>query len=488
MKGKKNILCWSRAYLAKLLPTLGGLDSERNYYHVVQTNAEERYVKSLGGQVVLNIERAVKNGLKDKSRKSYWKEPSDFRQVTEFEWSPIYSDRYLPHFSENTRLAIAGIIHHSISDLLKDNKYSFFISEPVALFTTHIFYYFCKKYDVQPRFLVGTYLPGRFYFSSSLHYSKPIKRKFEIKAEEKSELIESLNEFCERVTEDKAGPVYHYAFAEKNDDKKLEIVKQRFGDSALVLSETMGAKFIQILRLSRACLARLLFPYLYDFQTAGAVSEHAFYLRCHFTRRSSYDELPNSGDEGRSFVYPLQYEPEASLLYSAPYAFDQLAFVESVLRSLPDDVTLYVKEHPNQFGALCLQSWRSLKRKYHNIKYIYGRESGRELMKASAAVISISSTAGMDGILLRKPVIVAGNSYYQDFKGVTKVRGNAELAAALNNVSNQEKREEGHLVSIVDHLSVSTFQSYEGDPQPSASLYSQSNLKHILEAINIELA
>ncbi len=79
-----------------------------------------------------------------------------------------------------------------------------------------------------------------------------------------------------------------------------------------------------------ATAARLTFPRRGDYITAGSVAEHRFYLRCQMTPRSMYDEPPADFSVA-NVVYPLQYEPEASLLYFAPEIVSQVSYVETVL-------------------------------------------------------------------------------------------------------------------------------------------------------------
>jgi hypothetical protein len=478
----KKILCWSRAYLSQLFPVIDSKDEGREYYHIVQTNAEEKRVKRLGGRVILNIEQLVKDALINKKNDSLWCEPENFRNITGFSWSPIYSDRYLLNFDEDERLLIAGSIFNALDKLFVKYKFDYATSEPVALFTTHLLLYFCKKNDVKPRFVVSTYFPGYFFFSSNIGYAHPSPRSEKLSANELNDLKESIQNYCERVFQDKAGPVYHFSFVDKTS--KQGYFAQRKGSAALILSPGLKAKGLQGLRLLRALFYKLTFPYMGDFQTAGSFKEHAFYFKCLFTSLSYYDSFSNTADNS-VITYPLQYEPEASLLYAAPQFHNQVAFVENILRALPDNTYLYVKEHPNQFGALGLKPWRELRKKYHNIKFVYGRESGRELIKISDKVITISSTAGMDGVLLGKPVLIVGQTFYENYTNTFRVSSINDLATYLNSEI-EVKAPDVVMEDVVENLLILAHDSYKGDPQPSDSLYGDENMKNLIEAFSQE--
>ena len=124
---KKKLLCWSRSYLSKLYPTIAKNDPDRDYFHIVQNTAEEKRVLELGGSVVLNIEKVVKAAITNNSAACDWCEPEDFRALTGFEWSPLYTDRYLLNLPASLRLQVAGAIFQAIQKLFTKYKFDYFL-------------------------------------------------------------------------------------------------------------------------------------------------------------------------------------------------------------------------------------------------------------------------------------------------------------------------------------------------------------------------
>jgi capsule polysaccharide modification protein KpsS len=185
-------------------------------------------------------------------------------------------------------------------------------------------------------------------------------------------------------------------------------------------------------------------------------------------------------------VYPLQYEPEASLLYFAPHHVDQVSFVETVLRALPHGKLLWVKEHPNQFGALNEAPWRSLKKHYANLRFVHGRQNGRELIKKTALVVTINSTMGLDGLLLGRKVLVGGEVFYSRFTGAIRTESYLTLAKELNNLDNYTPFD--NFSANVEELVEFGRNAYAGDPQPSHYLFSDKNIALLLAAISAELS
>ena len=480
---KKQLLCLSRSYLAHLLPTLGQRQADEiDYYHIVQTDKEEALVHSLGGRVVLNIQAVVREALKD-ANGPRWNEPEDMREVTGFSWSAIQSDRYLPSFSSEVRMRVAGALQQTVARLFDQQHVDGFLSEPVALFITHIIYYHCRKSGAIPLFWCNTYFSGYFYFANKSEISTPVRRS-PLSGVGVTALRESVSAYANGVVGDRAGPVYHHAFS-GSESSRFGYFKQRIGRSPLVLRPGIVSRLIQVARLARVLVARFRFPSGSDFMTAGAVAEHRFYLRCLFAPSAIYDAPPLEYSTD-NLVYPLQFEPEASLLYFAPHQVDQVSFVETILRALPHGKVLWVKEHPNQFGALNESPWRALKKRYDNLRFVHGRQNGRELIKNSALVATISSTMGLDGLLLGRKVLVGGEVFYSRFTGAIRAESHVALARELNNRANYEGSDNftANLEELVDFGRY----AYAGDPQPSHYLFSEENLAQLQLAIKAELS
>lgn len=476
-----TILCFSRNYLSRLLPEIGRRDPDVQYLHMVQTDREAAHIESVGGTVVLNLQALVRESLKQKNA-PVWREPEDFRSLTSFSWSPIYADRYLPEYTPIIRRKIAGAIFAAMSELFERFKIDAFVSEPVALFPTHVAFYLSKKHGARLLMWANTYFPGYLYFSNQIDISIPVRVGAPTDAE-----IQAANAvvsaYVTGVTEDKRGPANHHSFI-SNKLSKLSYFKQRQGLEPLVVRPGLRSKAIQIARLARARFSRLTFPRFSDFMTAGAVNEHRFYLRALNASRSNYDAMP-AEYSGSHLVYPLQYEPEATLLYFAPDFVSQVQFVETILRSLPDDHILWVKEHPNQFGALGERNWQDMKRRYENLRLIQGRESVRELIRKSALVVAISSSAGMDALAIGRRVIVAGQVFYRHMTGALPVSSAAEIAAVLNDPANYGPVD--NIDKNIKELELFVTKCYRGDPQPAHELFLPENLDFIVHAIHNEI-
>lgn len=477
----KQVLCLSRSYLAHLLPAVGR-SSDLVFHHIVQTRAEKVVVERAGGRVVLCIQDVVREALRSGASRA-WREPDDFRAVTGFPWSPIHADRYLPSFDEPLRGRIAGALQAAVEDLFARETYVGFVSEPVALFITHLLFYHCRRSGTRPLLWANTYFPGYFYFADGTTFATPVKRHA-TPAVSEEEIATVVQTYADGVARDTAGPVYHHSFSDAKVTK-WSYFSQRRGEAALVIRPGWSARLIQSVRVARAVAKRLALRWDGDFMTAGAVAEHRFYQRCLWGRRDAYDVMPADVSPDR-VVFPLQFEPEASLLYCAPHIGSQLEFADTLLRALPPGKTLWIKEHPNQFGALTLAPWRALKQRHPSLRFLHGRESGRVLMQRSGPVVSISSSMGMDALLCGRRVLVMGDVFYRGFPGAVAVRSTGDLVAALQDPTTYQRHDDWDaLLSVLRAIGM---QAYPGDPQPSATLFSDENLARLRAAILAEVS
>jgi hypothetical protein len=143
-------------------------------------------------------------------------------------------------------------------------------------------------------------------------------------------------------------------------------------------------------------------------------------IRKRFLDKYSLNNIPS--DE--KYVYfPLQFEPERTILISAPYYTNQLELIKNIARSIPIDYFLYVKEHPGQ----SLHSWRKTEYyeeilKIPNVKLIHHSIPSKILVEKSDLVATVTGTVGLEAAFLQKPSIVFGDSIYSELSFVYRVK------------------------------------------------------------------
>ena len=126
--------------------------------------------------------------------------------------------------------------------------------------------------------------------------------------------------------------------------------------------------------------------------------------------------------------FPLQFEPERTVLIASPFYTNQLEILKNIAKSLPVHYFLYIKEHPSQSS----NNWRKIE--YYkqilqipNVKFIHPSISSLILVKNSDLVVTITGTVGLEAAFFQKPSIVFGDSIFSDLSCVHRVKNLEEL-------------------------------------------------------------
>lgn len=135
--------------------------------------------------------------------------------------------------------------------------------------------------------------------------------------------------------------------------------------------------------------------------------------------------------KGEKFVlYPLHFQPEVSTAFYGKWYYNQLNLIENIVRSLPFDYKLYVKEHSYGYGNRHLNFYREVK-KYANTRLITPHFNNLELIKKSSLVITITGTAGWEAIMFQKPALIFGDVFYDIFDCIRKIKNIRDLPATI---------------------------------------------------------
>ena len=152
--------------------------------------------------------------------------------------------------------------------------------------------------------------------------------------------------------------------------------------------------------------------------------------RENFLNNNSKREIPAT----QPFVYfALHYEPERTILVSAPFYTDQIEVISKILKSLPINFKLFVKEHPAQK----ILEWRNTD--YYkkilslpNVELFHPSISNVDLIKKSELVITIAGTAGFEAACYEKPSIVLSDMNYSSLPSVYRIKNIEDLPETIN--------------------------------------------------------
>lgn len=176
-------------------------------------------------------------------------------------------------------------------------------------------------------------------------------------------------------------------------------------------------------------------------------------------RFENYFSAPLEGD--KFVLFPFHVEPELSLLLYAPYHTHQSSIAQNVAQSLPWDTLLYAKEHPLAVGTKPLGFYQRIK-SIANVRLIYPHVSSRALIAASKGVVTITGTAGIEAMLLGKPVVTLGDVFYNFVPKLVQrarsVEDLPELVRGFETFTPDERLLETFVTALLD-------ESVEVDPE-----------------------
>lgn len=153
----------------------------------------------------------------------------------------------------------------------------------------------------------------------------------------------------------------------------------------------------------------------------------------------------------RFLFFPLHMQPEATTLPLGDYFENQLLAIKIVAKCLPKNVFLYVKEHPTYWirnnNVESMRESRNIEFyktivSLPNVKLIRHNYNSLDLMDKSLGIITITGTAGFEGMFKKKPVIVFGNAFYKKFKYVYYVSELKECQKAIDDIMNGRNKYE----------------------------------------------
>lgn len=124
----------------------------------------------------------------------------------------------------------------------------------------------------------------------------------------------------------------------------------------------------------------------------------------------------------------LHYQPEATTCPIGNIFVDQELCVDTLLKNLPDDYKVYIKEHPSQFYAnsegqmgRIIQTYYDLAKK-PRVKLMSTAVVSFDLIENCQALATVSGTVGWEGVVRRKPVIAFGMTWFENYyNGVLRV-------------------------------------------------------------------
>lgn len=316
-------------------------------------------------------------------------------------WSYIYTDRFLINHSYDYAVKMTVGLFSFFESIFCKGDIDYYYSEAVATLLCYVAYIVGKKYGVGYVSQMGA--RG---LDSTHHYILNDPYQGNVR------MVDDYNNQSYTKKELDYAEAFLKEFEEK-DIRPTYMIKNGAVPRLKVQYIALPIKRA-IKRLSEECNDE--YSYINYKSNKDITNPIKFYFR--YQRAKKYY---HKADYSRKYVYfPLHFQPEASTIVCAEKYEKQLYFIDSWAKSLPAEIMLYVKEHYAILGHRDLHFYEELK-KYPNVVLIDPYESPRKLIENSYAVTTLTGTAGWEAMLLRKPVFIGGNIFFDHAPGVIKI-------------------------------------------------------------------
>lgn len=421
-----NIVVYSRGCQAKLFTKMQFIINQKrkdiDFIHIINDEDDKENVLKYNATAIMeNINQYISNNFN-----KYTKDEI-FIKVKEMQmkyngidlWKAISTDRFLREKNIEKSYKYLVLVMEFWEEIFQKYKPVLFINETVAFIYPYLAYIACKRFNVLYQGLYYARITKRFYITNDLvghsisiehYYNKYNKNMEKYKLENAKVFVEKfiINKVkpCQKIDKRKRS---------KNIIKRLSnIIRNPQEYEKLDLTKPNSNIAIHYIR-----------------------SHIKSYIKKKIYKLVKFDKPKYQEDY---FLFPLHFEPEATVYISATYYMNQLSTIETISRLLPIGTFLYVKEHPDAIGTRNSLSFYKKIQNIPNVKLISASEDIFEFIEHSIAVIHLANTTALEAIFRRKPIIMLGDQYWDIYKHSNKINSWKEFEDVLNKIYKEKNK------------------------------------------------
>ena len=200
----------------------------------------------------------------------------------------------------------------------------------------------------------------------------------------------------------------------------------------------------------------------------------------------AYEQISQVPDLAKSFFYlPLHFQPECTTCPQGGHFVNQELMIDVVLKSLPENVFLYVKEHPFQRPHGRSPDFYEHFANHKNLVFIKKSFDSQILIKHSKGVITVTGTAGWEALFKKKNVLLFGNIFFQYAPGVFQVNSVASCHKAIESCLSGKNAPTGQdMINYLHHLEQHLIRGWIDELYSKHSAISfDENLAHLKDSL-----
>ena len=162
--------------------------------------------------------------------------------------------------------------------------------------------------------------------------------------------------------------------------------------------------------------------------------DNKYYANLMRETHERYDSLMIQPNLNCRYIYfALHMQPECTTSPMAGVFVEQQMIVHMLSCSVPNDVKIYIKEHPRKDVIRHIDFYNQIS-KMKNVYLVDKAFSSFELMEHSIAVATATGTVGWEALLRGIPVIMFGYYFYQYAPGVFHINSMDDLKTAIHEI------------------------------------------------------
>ena len=292
--------------------------------------------------------------------------------------------------------------------ILDEVKPDFLITPMTTLHNNHLFYEICKARKIRILMIRSSFLISRYIISEEFHLIGELNN-----SKHNFESFEDAQTFLK----------------DYDSNVKLEMELKADSTSSKIIYFKAILKFL----FSKNTNPKTHFTYYGRTKFTVLVNTVYDKLKTKYRKFFINKNLIRTIENEKPIIYfPLQIEPERSLLIAAPKYTNQIQVIRNIANVLPKGYELYVKEHPMSV----VRSWHPVSfykeiMSLSNTKLIHPSVKSKDLIKKSSLIITISSTTGIEATFYKKPSIIFSDLDFSIISSVHKIKSIDELSSAI---------------------------------------------------------
>jgi hypothetical protein len=449
---KYAILFFTRGYQASLCPQLKS-DLYDSFY-VALTKKDKKYLLSINEEVKFCFEEYLEEHLSSNI--------PDFEgeMVTSF-----YSDRFWYKYNLSTRKKLLNIEFMFWCDVLNYYSPLAVVNEIITVEHAEVLYLVSMQKNVKYwGWLISPFKDRPFYWPST-PFNSSLQPDVLEKDVTENAIICSKN-YILNMKYNYSQPYYAV--------NKLKWMS--FRNLGLIIVKLIHHLLYYI--ISRWTVNRFVEDYdRYSFNSVKLTWLKLVVFLKYFVKRKAYS-MPQ--EEYQKVIFPLHYEPEATLFYFAEFYQEQEQVILNISKLLGKNQVLIVKEHPQQPGSLLQSKFQTILKKTSNVFFVRAEYPTKTLINKADLIITISSSMGWESIILEKKVVVFGNVFYDKHPCVYKFNGNwVELKEKVRKLDFNIPSEAINEDYVAKIWSI----CQEGLPFIHKNLYTEDNINKLKQSI-----